>query len=309
MTICEAEAAIVRECARRVLAGEPIRSVARDLNTRGVPTAAGKQWTAQTLKRTMVSGRISGQREHQPRPRTQTKRKIAGEIIAPAVWPAIISPQETTRLRAILLDPSRRLTNIVPKRCLLTGILRCSQCMAGLLGRPNERGQMRYVCNKVPRSTRCGKTYVMTEPADELVTDMLRIALDSPALLAALQRVGGKDDDLSLHEQLSALQHKLEELAEDYASDAITRGEWLAARKWLEARQDALRRQLAATSQTAALEGLYGDSAAFQRAWESRSLHQRRAAIAAVLDRVIVKPAVRGRNTFDRDRFQPVWRV
>jgi DNA invertase Pin-like site-specific DNA recombinase len=309
LMVREAEAGIIRECARRVLAGEPIRSVARDFNARGIPTAAGKQWSAQTLKRTMVSGRISGQREHQPRPRSQASRKIAGEIVAPAAWPAIITPAETTRLRAILLDPSRRLTNIVPKRCLLTGILRCSYCGAGLLGRPNERGQMRYVCNKVPGNRCCGKTYVLADPADELVTEMVRIALDSPALLQALRTGTGYGDDASAHEQLSTVQRKLEELAEDYASDTITRGEWLAARKRLEARQDALRRRLATTSQTAALEGLYGDSGAFQMAWKNRSLHQRRAAIAAVLDRVVVKPAVRGRNKFDRDRFKPVWRV
>jgi hypothetical protein len=107
------------------------------------------------------------------------------------------------------------------------------------------------------------------------------------------------------HEQLAALQRKLEELAEDYPSDTITRDEWLTARRQLEERQDALKRQLSATrSQTLALEELTDDPGAIATAWDSRSLHQRRAAIAAVLDRVIVKPAVRGRNRFDRDRFE-----
>jgi site-specific DNA recombinase len=36
VTIRAAEAAIVRECATRLLAGEPVRSIARDLNERGV---------------------------------------------------------------------------------------------------------------------------------------------------------------------------------------------------------------------------------------------------------------------------------
>jgi len=70
LTIREDEAVVVREGARRVLAGEPIRAITRDLNSRGVPTATGKQWTATTLKRLLVSGRISGQREHQPRARS-----------------------------------------------------------------------------------------------------------------------------------------------------------------------------------------------------------------------------------------------
>jgi hypothetical protein len=48
---------------------------------------------------------------------------------------------------------------------------------------------------------------------------------------------------------------------------------------------------------------------AFRRAWKKRGLDSKRAAITAVIDRVVVHPAVRGRNKFDKDRFKPVWRV
>jgi site-specific DNA recombinase len=307
LTIREDEAVIVRESARRVLAGEPIRAIARDLNSRKVPTATGKQWTATTLKRLLVSGRISGQREHQPRSRSETKRKIAGELVADAEWPGIISKTDTQRLRAILLDPDRRLTRVTPRRCLLTGILYCSHCKGAMSGRPREDGAMRYVCPKVPGNNRCGRTYVLAAPADKLVTQMLRVALDSPALAEAIRTSGEQDD--SVLSQMRMDQRKLEELAEDYASDLITRAEWLAARGRLEARLTAAKRQLAAATQTYALEGLSGDPEGFQRAWKSRTLAQQRAAISAVLERVIVKPAVRGRNKFDRDRFEPVWRV
>jgi hypothetical protein len=38
----DSEAAVIRECVRRVLAGEPIRSLARDLNGRGICTSTGR---------------------------------------------------------------------------------------------------------------------------------------------------------------------------------------------------------------------------------------------------------------------------
>jgi DNA invertase Pin-like site-specific DNA recombinase len=61
-TIRESEALIIRECARRVLAGESVRSVCRDLNERGVGTSTGKAWTPHVMRRMLLSGRISGQR-------------------------------------------------------------------------------------------------------------------------------------------------------------------------------------------------------------------------------------------------------
>src|SRR4051812_40643849 len=152
----------------------------------------------------LISGRISGQREHQPRTRPETKRKVVGEIVGQAEWPGIISPEETTGLRAILVDPARGVTQVVPRRCLLTGILTCSHCNAPLVARSGDDGQMRYVCSKVPGNGRCGKTYVLAAPADELVTSMVRIALDSPALQAAARGragiciSGGRRSPLSL---------------------------------------------------------------------------------------------------------------
>src|SRR6185295_16659678 len=46
-----AEAAIVKECAQRFLAGEPIRTIVRDLNERGITSASGGQWSPQSLRR------------------------------------------------------------------------------------------------------------------------------------------------------------------------------------------------------------------------------------------------------------------
>jgi site-specific DNA recombinase len=85
MTVRESEAKVIRECVRHLLAGEPVRGLVRDLNSRGIPTSTGRQWSTHTLKRMLASGRISGQRDHQPRSQGQTKRRLVSEIVGDAV--------------------------------------------------------------------------------------------------------------------------------------------------------------------------------------------------------------------------------
>src|SRR5881296_1977942 len=72
---------------------------------RGVRAAGGGAWSAQSLRRMLGSGRIAGQREHR------------GEIVADAVWPAIIAAELSATIRAMLADPERR-TNRGARRYL-----------------------------------------------------------------------------------------------------------------------------------------------------------------------------------------------
>ena len=76
----------------------------------------------------------SGQREHN------------GEIVATAEWPAIISPAETSRIRALLSDPDRR-TNRVARRYLLVRLLRC-----GVVVRRSSRVPSRAACAPINAS-------------------------------------------------------------------------------------------------------------------------------------------------------------
>ncbi|MFH1329413.1 MAG: recombinase family protein, partial [Actinomycetota bacterium] len=50
------EAALIREAASRVIAGESLRSVCRDFNERGITTSTGGAWTIQTMHRMLASG-------------------------------------------------------------------------------------------------------------------------------------------------------------------------------------------------------------------------------------------------------------
>jgi len=166
-TVRESEAVIVRECARRLLAGEALRAICADLNERGVATVTGGPWKTQTLRRMLMSPRISGQREHR------------GEIVADAEWPAIVTSAETARIRALLSDPSRR-TNKSARRYLLVRLLRCGRCGETLVSRPTASGKRRYVCAKGPNFSGCGHMYIEADPLELFVVEAVLHRLDSP---------------------------------------------------------------------------------------------------------------------------------
>ena len=88
-TVDPIEGPVVSECAYRVLAGESIASITRDLNQRGVLTSAGNPWNRTTLRRMLCSARISGRREHIPGNSYQGVRPLVGAIVsATSDWPA-----------------------------------------------------------------------------------------------------------------------------------------------------------------------------------------------------------------------------
>ena len=96
------EAAVVKEAAQRILAGDSLRSVCTDLNDRAVPTVTGRAWSTTVLRNMLMSARLSGQREHK------------GEIVSKGNWPGILTPTQTSRLRSLFSDPNRR-TNRTPR--------------------------------------------------------------------------------------------------------------------------------------------------------------------------------------------------
>jgi DNA invertase Pin-like site-specific DNA recombinase len=291
------EAAIVREAVERILAGDSMRSLANDLNSRGIATVSGKEWKVQVLRRMLLSARISGQREHHD------------EIVAPGEWAAIVTPEQTARLRAMLSDPARR-THRAVRRYLLTGILRCALCQTPLVGRPRDDGARRYVCAKGPGLPGCGGVAILADALERFIVEAVLYRLDTPALAAAL------DDAPAPSESLSAARidaetstAELEQLAAAYGERQISWVEFLAARKPIEARIDAARRTLARYSRASAVLPYVGASSKLREAWPDLPLARRSAVVAAVLDRALVGRAVRGRTAFDESRIEPVWRV
>jgi hypothetical protein len=290
VTLRPAEAAVVAECAKRLLAGEPVRSIGQDLNERGIPTSTGGEWSPQSLRRMLASARIAGQREHR------------GEIVATAEWPGIISPEDGARIRALLANPERR-TNKAARRYLLGGLLVCGHCGEKLVARPRTGGKRRYACAKGVGFSGCGKTYINADEVEQFVTEAALHRIDSRDLQRAMERRQQRAPEARQWlEEVEAAQKQLDELADFYGQREITMSEWKAARKPIEQRTTAARKQLAKVTHGGLLDSYVGHSDRLRTDWDALDLSQQHAIVAAVINSVQVGPARPGYNRFDESR-------
>jgi hypothetical protein len=288
-----AEAAIVKECASRFLAGESLRSITRGLNERGVPAAQGGRWAEASLRRMLASGRISGERDHH------------GEVVAAAEWSAIITPEQGRQIRALLADPSRR-TSREPRTYLLTGVLTCGVCGARLVARPRAGGQKRYSCTK--QAGGCGGIAIKAEEVEVFVAEAVLHRVDSAEVAATVAGRPKQPDAQRWYEQLEQDQAQLEQLATAHGEKQISFQEWLAARKPIEQRITTARKQLAKVTRANALDAYVGKGDELRRDWSLLDMSQQHSIVAAVVDHVAVGPAKRGYNRFDESRLTPIWR-
>ncbi len=312
ITIRESEAELLREGVRRVLASESLASICRDWHARGVVSPAGKPWKPSGLRRLLAAARISGRREHMPRHSWEHTRPLLGEIVADAVWPGIISHEDSDRVRKILTDPARKrdVEGSTRRSYLLSGILRCGKpkpdghpCGWGMIGRPRS-GVPRYVCPNTPGTDSCAGTAVNAERADNHVRDMVLAALESPAFIERLRDHDEPGSDL--YEEVRTDEQELEELARDMGERRISRKEWMIARQPIEERLERNRARLAKVSRTGILNGFVGTFEDMQERWKKLNQSQRRAIITACVRSIEVRPA-NPRKRWDPDRFVFDW--
>lgn len=297
-TVEPIEASAIREAAARIGAGDSLRSIAADWNARGITSVKGRPWSVQVLRRMMLSARLSGQRSYR------------GEIVAKGEWDAILTPDETARLRLILTDPARLTRRSVRRYLLSGGLLYCSICGSALVSRPKTGGARRYVCAKGPGKPGCGGLAIMAEPLEHLIVEAVLYRLDTPELADAISGATTVDEATDTAQaSLTQDRSQLQELARAYGERLVTLTEYLEARKPIQARIEAGTRRLSRLTQTGALSGYVGDGKLLRGAWVELPLTRQRGIVAAVLDRAVIRPGVRGRTRFDPDRVEPVWRL
>jgi site-specific DNA recombinase len=293
LTLREVEAVEIRSAVRRVIAGESLRSVSVDWNTRSVPTVTGVHWSPTTVRRLLQSARIAGMREHDGK-------------LTDAVWPAIVPWDDVLRVRARLASPTSP-TGRTPRRYLLTGVLLCGRCGSRLTTRPVMRKghrYARYVCSADRGG--CGRLGVSGERLDEFAVELLFHALDTPEMATELATPEPTPDTVS---PLRELEARSVELAEMFAAGEISRAEWAAARDALQARVVAANEEMNNASLSAATASLVGSGASLRERWPDLSLGQRRAVVDAVIESITIAPTTRAGNKFDPDRVAVSWRV
>ena len=190
LEIVEEYAEAIRAAAKDVIeGGRTLRSIVREWNERGLRSA---RWTHYGVKIVLTSLTLSARRE------------IEGVLVEGA-WPAILDVETADRVRAILLDPHRRVSPTNQRRWMLSGIASC-ECGGPVLSRSHQKGT-RYACR------RCGKS-IGAKVLDAYVTEAL-FTVVTPKVWAARQRAGTPGVDVD------ALAEEIAELARMYADNEI----------------------------------------------------------------------------------------
>jgi hypothetical protein len=288
MTLVVDEADEVRQAVTYVLSGGTLRGLLKDLNARGVVTTTGNAWSKLSLRRMLMSGRIAGLREHK------------GEVIGPAVWPAIISEDEHKRVRLLLSDPARRTTPGPARTYLLSGWVTCGRCGAALVGRRTVRHAdgspvRRYTC--ATDHGGCGKVGILAEPVEQMVSEFVVAALDSPGLGALVSNQASV--------RAAELAQQLADLADMLAAREMTRDQFTRANRSLMAEMQEAEAQAAAETRRGAVGALAGH---LEEAWPTMTLDQRRTVIGEVVDAVVIAEAT-SPNRYDPSRVTVRWRA
>lgn len=299
LAIVPEEAALVREAADRLMAGESVHGIVVDWNARGVRTPGrqsapeGRKWEVSSVKRMLTAPRIAGDRTHH------------GAVVGTGVIPALLDRETWDRLRAVLAAPRGGNGGSTVRKHYLTGLAFCGRCGAKLIARPDFRGTTRYVCAQ-PRG--CGGITVAARNIEPLIAEAIALRLDSPGFRAAVDARTQRTDVAVDVGRLQADEGALEEAARAYFVErAISKAEYQVVRSDLEKRIDLARRRLESASSTAGLGRLAGLD--IRDDWDVRPVAWRHDVARLLVDRIIVNPAPRRGTRFDPDRIDVEWRA
>nr|WP_051809911.1 recombinase family protein [Actinoplanes subtropicus] len=284
------EAPIVREAARRVLAGDSMGSVIRWLRDSDVRTSTGRTWSQQALRIMLRSGRIAGLREHQ------------GRVVGPAVWPGIITAEEHQQLRAVL-DAKTRAPGSRVRMHYLTGFVYCSDCAdKGVKMRPcPQAGKLKYKCSTDVGG--CNGRVIVLDDLRELIDAYMVARLNDPETLRELAEREAADDGRAgeLVDEIEAAERRLKLLKpalEDGDEDELP--EVLATVRALRKRIKAARVELGEVTSRPDITTL--DLPEMAKRWADLDLDKKQHLLALFVDRIVIGPARRGLARFDPDR-------
>ncbi|MCF3937168.1 recombinase family protein [Gordonia tangerina] len=208
-----AQCAVIREVVDRVMAGEGLSAIARDLTARKVPTAKdafslhrgqparGFEWHVSPLRRALRSETLRGW--------VVTK----GEVIRDASGKPreraepIIKGGEWRRLQA-RLDATARASNSRQPQSLLTGAIRCAVCGDPMwILRGGSAGRVdRYRCKSANSVAPCDNRTIVAGDADEMYLTYVEPVMDQRVTRREWRSgVDRRDDVADLDEQITDL--------------------------------------------------------------------------------------------------------
>ena len=303
VTIREGEAEWIRYAINSVLDGASMYSIARDLNENGVRTSSGLQWQSARLRSVLLNPRIAGKVQHN------------GEIVADAVWPAVVDFETWSRAVAILTNPNRRTNEGFTKPKMLSGVARCGLCNHVLRSQPKKgrdgSAEPSYTCRRdlTGGLNGCGKIRIKGDWLDLFVATAVVTALGRTDVLhAAIEMESGRDEIAEeALKRRSDLEAQLARIATLLVEGDLTVAEARSQRNRVNDEKQKIDDQLAVlTARTPLLEVAAAEDV--QGHWDALDVDQRRSIIGALLEGVVVHPGRRGLNKPDPSRIELRWR-
>ncbi len=232
LRIVAAEADLIVECCDRVLAGETLYGICRDLNIRGITTSRGRPWDRKTVRNMLVRGRNAGLVE--ARDKRDGVMKVVGKATA---WEPIVSEEVWRSVCVILQDSSRRqhyTTNKVQN--LLSHIAVCGVCGAPMIagvaqvmvkGEDGQRSKGRVKIYKC-RSGGSGHPARRKNPVDDLVVEAVLRRLEL-ADIHDLLRPHLDEEHRDVEADIAVLEAQMEQHALMLADNVMTPAQFSTA--------------------------------------------------------------------------------
>lgn len=296
VTQIPAEVEVIRDCARKVLAGASLRGLARDLRAAQVPTVTGTPWTSLSLRRTLL------------RPRNAGLAVWQGEALEGdgTLWGGAILPRDIfERVRDILTDPDRQSNSGTAPVWLGTGIYRCGVCSGEgrevtLAVSGGYKGS-RYFCTWSRHLTR------HAVKLDEFVKDVLMARLLRKDALQLFVKVKPDVDVAGLRAERKAILENLRGMAEDVGLGLVTRSQLHAANSRGRSRIteiDSLLNSAMVDEETRP----WLDAEDPYEVWKVATLEERKQILRKLVVVTVLPTSKRGRAGFDRDAVRFQWR-
>lgn len=300
--IVDSQAVVIRDAARRVLAGESMRSIAADLNGRGIAPPRAGIWQGVTLRQMLRRPSLAGLRTH--------RGKVVGEFNS-EMHPAILDRNTHDRLIALFDDPTRSSSSRVghPPKYLLAGIAHCGLCGETLGGRmkrlppwepkPGQKSKpvkAAYACGT------CHKVRRIQEPVDALVTEVLLRRLERDDA-ADLFTTGDPEAVREARDAIKAVNARLASAADMFADGTIDAEQLSRITSKGRSDRDALEKTLQVALPPVIPREAIGRHA--REAWAAYDPERRRAIVSALM-RVTILPVGSG-AVFDPESVKIEW--
>jgi len=292
------EAAHVAHMVERVLVGESLESIARDLNKAGVARKmSSRPWDGSVVGSIVTTPRNYGLVATSPRTRNKgTVAERSDVQVAPGNFEGIRPAEEYGRVVAAL--EARAPRGYRPRRAgMLAELLHCSACGTPL----TSDGRRRFVCVKrKSHPDACSAGGIDRELVERELVRVVWKAVDDLELAELVSPHSSHLDVGALRDRLAVIDSQVGEVTTEWRKGELPMSAYKEAIRQLEDERAELDRALVNASNVTVLNPYAGRPGALRAAWDSLKTEVRRQIIVDTLqlrhERIMVDPPERRFN-------------